>query len=448
MTKWLLKARNRLRAALGFAAVAVSFCLPLFDPASAGALSLRHRKANNGGPSPNKRAAGGSQPSFSVSVEPLGFSAPGPFYLGQRESLASLDFLDENTLLFTFRVPGLIHRSNRGDTEERQIRAKVLTLPDGSVGAEALWTLHDRNRYLWMLHGGHFLMRDGNVLREGDASLALKPMLQFPGPVLWLDMDPAEQYLVTDSEEPADIKPQSGQVDSPTTARAEVTTDNGEISKKPDIVLRILRRSSGEVMLVSRVRMAVHLPISSNGYLETLHGGTEKEWLLNLHFFTGSSRPLGKVQSICEPPMQFVATSVAVVNTCPPQGGRDLMAFSADGHRLWDAPQSARQVIPLLIAAPDGSRIVRETMIMDQPADVFHPIDTDSVKGQLIEVFDAGSGKLALKASIGPVLDAGGNVAISPSGRRIAVLNAGAIQVYDLPAPPPIPGHPEDSERH
>ena len=61
------------------------------------------------------------------------------------------------------------------------------------------------------------------------------------------------------------------------------------------------------------------------------------------------------------------------------------------------------------------------------------------MKSQLVEVYDAASGKLALKASVSPVLDGGGNVAISPSGRRVAVLDAGAIQVYELPPPPAMP---------
>jgi len=46
------------------------------------------------------------------------------------------------------------------------------------------------------------------------------------------------------------------------------------------------------------------------------------------------------------------------------------------------------------------------------------------------------------------VLDAGGNVALSPSGRRVAVLNQGAIEVFDLPpaaalagAAPKTPAH-------
>src|ERR1700691_1591134 len=49
-------------------------------------------------------------PSWSIPVDPLGFSPPGPLYLGARNSLASLDFVGENKLLFTFRVPGLLHR--------------------------------------------------------------------------------------------------------------------------------------------------------------------------------------------------------------------------------------------------------------------------------------------------------------------------------------------------
>ena len=71
--------------------------------------------------------------------------------------------------------------------------------------------------------------------------------------------------------------------------------------------------------------------------------------------------------------------------------------------------------------------------------DAFSPLDFDDVKGQLVEVYDAAGGKLALKASASPVLDGGGNVAISPSGKRVAVLDAGAIQVYELPALPPLP---------
>ena len=136
--------------------------------------------------------------------------APGAIYLGARNTLASLGFLDEDHLLFTFRVPGLLHRdtANGEDSDERQIRAVVLTLPKGTVETEASWTLHDRSRYLWMLCGRPLpAARPQSDLLESDASLTLKPLLDFPGPLLWLELDPAQQLLVTNSREPATRSP-------------------------------------------------------------------------------------------------------------------------------------------------------------------------------------------------------------------------------------------------
>ena len=125
-------------------------------------------------------------PAFSIPIEPLGFSAPSSNYMGARNSMVSLDFLDENRLLFTFRIPGLMHRDqlNTDDNNERQIRAVVLSLPKGTVEAQATWTVHDLVRYLWPLDNGHFLVRDRNNLLDGDATLTLKPYSRLPGPIV------------------------------------------------------------------------------------------------------------------------------------------------------------------------------------------------------------------------------------------------------------------------
>jgi len=66
----------------------------------------------------------------------------------------------------------------------------VLTLPEGKVEAEALWTVHDRVRYLWTLKDGHFLLRDRDGLAQGDATLVLKPLPTVPGATgFWLELD-------------------------------------------------------------------------------------------------------------------------------------------------------------------------------------------------------------------------------------------------------------------
>lgn len=338
-------------------------------------------------------------PAFTIPAEPLGFSAPGPIYLGQRDSFASLDFLDENRLLFTFRVPGLIRREagDSASSDERQIRAVVLALPAGTVQAEALWPVHGRSRYLWMLRDGRFLLRDRDSLLEGDATLELKPFLHFPGPLLGLELDPSQQFLVTNSREPAAAATKPGDVPSPSTAATNMVVDGQKPGGQPDLVVRILRRDSGQVMLVSRVRSTVHLPINSDGYLESLraNGG---QWLLNLNYFSGGSRVLGRVDSSCSPTIDFVSQQEVLVTACVPAGADKLVAMSTGGRRLWEYPTSAAAVWPLLVMAPDGSRLARETLAVTHPVNAYSPLDREDVKGQLVRVFDAANGEVVLAA--------------------------------------------------
>jgi hypothetical protein len=67
-------------------------------------------------------------------------------------------------------------------------------------------------------------------------------------------------------------------------------------------------------------------------------------------------------------------------------------------------------------------------------------LDLDDVKGQWVRIINAADGNVALEATANPPLDAGGNVAISPTGRRVAILIDGAIQVFELPPAPALPG--------
>lgn len=401
---------------------------------------------------PQKAAARSSQPpAFTIPIEPLGFTAPSNFYVGLRYSLASLDFIDEDRLLFTFRVPGLLRRGpaeTRDD--ERQIRAVVLALPQGNVLAEALWTIHGKTRYLWMLKDGHFLLRDGDLLRQGDISLELKPLLRFPGPVTWLELDPTEQFLVTDSIEPdpgakpgmpgppaGDANQGSGQ-QSTDDAAADITVDGETGEMRKDMVVRILRRENGKVMLVSRTRTAVHLPINGEGYVESVPG-TGGQWQLSLDYFAGGETVLGRVESTCAPNLDFIAPRVVLASTCDHAGGRRMVAMRTDGLHLWQEANSSVQVWPILVKSPSGTRIARESLAVNHVVSTTVPIEANDIKGQRVEVFEAATGKVALTTSADPILDVGGNVAISPSGRRVAVINAGAIQVFELAQPRALP---------
>jgi hypothetical protein len=398
-------------------------------------------------------------PLWTIPVEPLGFSPPGPLYLGQRNSLVSLDFIDENRLLFTFRVPGLIRRDlkpgDTADTEERRIRAVVLTLPGGNIEAEGLWAVHDRTRYLWILKDGHFLLRDQNSLQEGDTRLILKPLLQFPGPLFWLELDPTQRFLVSNSYEPVPAPGKAGQADSPSivaaTTPAAATQDSGNTSgnskgdsssddnpEPTDTVVRILHLETGQVMLVSRARAAVHLPINSDGYLESLRG-RGGQWVVNLNFFSGGSKFLGNVESTCAPNIEFITQQEMLATGCTGSGSHRLVAMTTDGKTLWDDLNPDTSIWPVLAHSASGERVMQETFAVTHPVSAYMPLGSDDIKGQVVRVFNAATGEVVFEAPASPVFDAGGNAAISPSGRRVAILNAGAIQIFELPAPLSVP---------
>jgi hypothetical protein len=439
MAKLLSPARLWIRAGLGLAVAA--WLLPAPQTPAQRVFPHDIFASRKKQPQPQKQPLRATlQPSLTIAAEPFGFSPPNANYLGYRYTFVSLDFLDENRLLFTFHVPGLIHRNVRSEEteDERKIRALVIRLPDGAVEAETVWTLHDHDRYLYMLGNGQFLLRDGHALQLGDASLQLKPYLQFPGPVLWVETDPSGHYLVTGSDEPGAHASSRGDVSSPATAQASVISDDLNTPARPDTVLRILRRSDGKVMLVSHVRSVVHVPINGEGYLEALRANGSA-WTLNFNYFTGGNTLVGSVDSDCAPQLDFISARAFLATGCTSSGDPKLVAEGLNGRRLWENPSVGPSIWPLLVFNADGTRVARETLLSSHSVNARAGLEADDIHGQDVQILDGATGKLKLRAAASPAFDAGGNVAISPSGRRAAIMMDGDLQIFDLPAPPPLP---------
>jgi hypothetical protein len=134
---------------------------------------------------------------------------------------------------------------------------------------------------------------------------------------------------------------------------------------------------------------------------------------------------------------------VVLVTSCLSGGGFRLTALTEDKRRLWETYIGPTRIWPVLAVAPESGRVARATLETSHPVSASNPIDFDEVRGQNVQVYDLATGKVALSAPASPILDAGGNFALSPSGNRAAVLNDGAIQVFDLPPAPPIPPAPK-----
>jgi hypothetical protein len=399
----------------------------------------------------------GVVPNLSIPVAPLGFGPPAAFYLGSRVAQMSLNFLDEDTLLFTFRVPGLISREhpagtlpNEGPTtdpnhDERHIRAVVLSLPSGKVTAEALWRLHDLSPYLRVLSDARFLLRDRNTVEMGDATLQLSPYLRFPGKITSIAVDPSERLLLSNSIEP----PAPGDnANKPTIASTDPTAspftlEDLKPGAQPQPLLRILRLDTRSVMLFSHATGNVRLPLDGEGYYEAARGSGDK-WVITYADFHGATIPILPVDSACSPSLEVIAHSAVLASGCNAQGGRNLVMMTRDKRRLWQASTSPTQVWPVLTESANGQRLARATLDVSHPIGPNYPLDNTDIHGQLVQVYDSATGKQVLAVPATPILDGGGNFALSPSGKRFVVLNAGDLQVYDLDPPPPLPAIPDE----
>jgi len=407
-------------------------------------------------------------PTSTIPVGPLGFSVPGENYLLRRESLVSLDFLGEDRILFTFHVPRLMQRdaAENSDNKKQQIQALVLSLSTGKIESRATWTVPDRSRYLWMLNDGHFLLRVDDGLDEGDAQLQMKPNLRVDGRLLWIEMDPMQQVMIANSLEPADASqktaeakasesnpgergsrdknaPELGSATAPSTDPYAATIDRHKPLRQSVLVARTEKLGTGEVMHESRVpwtNQTSDWPMNSEGYLEMSLDKAD-QWLLELNSYSGESRELARIESSCPPQYNFVSESELLLMTCDPDSGWNLKAVSTRGDSFWETRTAMNAMVPLLVTASNGLRVARETMLLKRSVDKYKRlVGAQDFQGQIVKVFNAADGKMVLESPLTPIFDGGGNVAISPSGQRAAILNAGAIQVFQLPAPPSVPG--------
>lgn len=373
---------------------------------------------------------------FSIPLGSVGFSTPGENYLLRHQGLVSLDFLDEQTILFTFHVSsGLMQRGGKAEeSSEQRIRAVVLAIRSGKILAQQEWAEPDRLRYLWMLNDGHFLLRTRDGLDVGDSELKTKTYLRFQGRLVWIQMDPKQEYLIANTLE----APKQGNEASAPAAKTDAPKGQTPDGEQEVLVARTVKRVSGDVVRVTQVPWSSQKndwPMNSHGYLERVHGDGAN-WTLEFHDYLGKEgNDVARIESTCRPMYSFVSDAELLVSRCDPEEGWVLAGMSSEGKSLWEAKLGSNAMSSQTVAARDGSRVVRETLLLKRSADRYKKmIGAKDLLGQMMKVFDAASGKVLLTAPLTPVFDGGGNVAISPSGQRVAILNQGAIQIFDLPS--------------
>jgi hypothetical protein len=168
--------------------------------------------------------------------------------------------------------------------------------------------------------------------------------------------------------------------------------------------------------------------------LDLLEGKGQGLWVMRDVPFHGEPRVVAQVKSSCQPSARPLSASVALMVGCYGDGEeREVIAVSTDGGELWRDHWQNRFVWGWFDSAVNGSRFVYESVAVTRPISTFDALYPEDIQGQMAGVYDTESGKLVLVKDASPVLTAGQNVALSPDGKRFAILRKGAIEIYDLP---------------
>jgi hypothetical protein len=388
---------------------------------------------------------GGSdlQPAVRIPVAPLGFLPPSSFYLTYRLSSTSFGFLDDSHLLFTFRTNGLLRRipGDPPNDDDQEIRAVVLDTATGRIARQADWRMHDRSQYLWPLADRKFLVRVRDSLFLTDASLDLKPYLRLASPLRSIQVSADRRWLIIET-----TAPETSRDAEQDPAQGNSATSESLGTGKP-VRVAVVAAGSDVATLISNARSPVAVPILGDSLLDTLEGHQISAWMIRAVPLHGTPRTLVELKSGCEPTLQPVSATVALVMGCFGGGDqRPVVAISSKGEQLWRQRWESKYVWPWFTSAQNGTRFAYESVEVAQSMSTFQALYPEDVVAQWVGVYDTETGKLVLVKKVTPVLTAGQNVALSPDGRRFAVLRDGAIEIYDLP--PVEPRVPETSNDH
>ncbi len=380
----------------------------------------------------------GPAPAVRIVVAPLGYIAPSPVYLSFRLGLVSLDFIDDQHLLFTFHSNGLMERipDDPADDDDQVIHADVLDIASGKVLRQADWRMHDREAYLWALRDGRFLVRQRNSLFLTDSSLELRPYLIFDTDLEAIEISPGRELMLIELKKI--LAPPQGESAGDAQSSAVPSLFSSSSVRQTRTEMLLLRPGERNVLMQGLVRNPMNLPLLDDGYLDVEEGGRPKQWLVRKELIDKTSQEVGEVSSSCTPELVPLNEKVALAEGCPLNGGdgNAVSALSLANGILWQSLWQSKYIWPTFDFAGNGSRFAYESLEMNHQVGTMDAFGEGDVVAQPVGVFDTETGKLELVRNASPILSGGHNFALSADGLRFAILREGAIEVYNLPAAP------------
>jgi VWFA-related protein len=362
-------------------------------------------------------------PQIRIDLSPAGYQDLSAMARRSPAANLSLNFLDNDHVLFTFNPKRLFARlpDCPPTHEDRLVDAAVFEVSTGRVVRQTEWYLHDSRRYLWSFGEGRVLLRRLNSFYVVDSDLHEKLLLSSPNEVLWTSVTPDGRQIIVETAE------QSSAADT-----------NGKRAPKSRVRIEFLDRETLTVQRVIRAEKPVNLEATSSGFASVTPGISGKVWLVRFGPSQRERANIARVRTKRAPDILYLSSNVLLI-------GRDstkspaysVSAFTVTGNRLWRQHWDAHRYTAIVEPSADGSRFAISTLKLIaapvSPSDTGK--DTPDSEGleQHIQVMDTASGDPVVSLTASPVVLSGQNYSLSPDGRRLILLRGTTLEVYELP---------------
>ena len=378
-------------------------------------------------------------PAARIQLSAVGYHAPSRMDRLSEDAVSmSLDFVDAGHVLLSFDPKKLFRRlpTCPPEHEDRVVHAALIEVPSGKVVKEADWYLHDRRRYLWPLTSGKFLLRRWNDLYIVDSSLREQPLFRSAKDLLWVAVTPDASEIIVETTKASDAgrASQSGSQSAPSKPEAKFEA-------------QFLDAKTLAVRRTVPLNKVVDLNGTSAGYVDLIQKG--EIWLVRFGPSPVRRKNIARVRSRTMPSVVYPSNTSLLIGRCASRGcDYSVTSFSVAGRRLWRQHWSRYRTFPTVVRDEDNGRFGVSTLRETPPATSTAepdstPYDPDDalqpdphqldVFEQDIQIFDTASGTTVLSLAARPAVLGGENFSLSPDGRRLAILQGDALELYDLP---------------
>ena len=397
-----------------------------------------------------------SPPSASVQTIPLdtlGYHRLRSAEMQQLEFGAATAFLGPDHLLFTFNSRELVPREANDRAEDRphMVRAVLFNLVTGQVERSTTWRIRDERQYLWVLDGDHVLVHDGDQLLWLGPGLVQERSLALNAPLSFLRISPdRKHYAIATLREihsPADHD-RLAKTDAhgpEEQVRIQVFRDSlqfGTVSLQlatdsRQFATESLPSGTASLQLETEgLQSSRALPplLLDQGRVELRQAHPEVFYLREFAWANGKPRDFARMHSTCIPKLQSLSTDLLLAEGCDASTyDHWVSVFREDGSPVLKQVLHSREASPLLadngqggafaLAVPGGDLGFTRGLS-------FHGADLTQ---ETVYIHRQSDGRELSSLRILAPPPVNQPLALSSSGRRLAVIDGSRILIYNIP---------------